>query len=177
MKLITMIAALVFAAVVPAAALAQGEDGNVPPSGVSNNIYTPDPIGAAGGRQYAEAMTAIQAKDFARAERLADAVRKDAPGDVNANKLLGAAQIGGGNWRGAARTYATVVKLEPTDPVGHAGLGVALAMLKDAKAQGQLSWLTARIEKCAGRCPDAGRLAALAGRVRTALGSTSGGSQ
>jgi predicted Zn-dependent protease len=124
-----------------------------------------------GWRKYAEAAQALEAKDFAKAERLAQAVVDVAPRSVDARKLLGAAQIGGSDWRGAARTYAAVVRLAPGDAQGHGGLGIAFAMLNDPKAQGQLAWLTARQAKCAGQCPDAARLAAMTTRVQTALGA------
>lgn len=124
-----------------------------------------------GWRQYLEASQALEAKDFARAQRLARAVTDAAPGSVDARKLLGAAQIGGDDWKGAARTYAVVVRLAPGDPLGHAGLGISLAMLGDPKARRQLDWLTARQARCAGQCPDAARLAALTTRVQTAMGA------
>jgi predicted Zn-dependent protease len=122
-----------------------------------------------GWQEHAAAIRAIEAKDYARAQRLATVASRLAPRNVDVLKVLGAAQMGGDDWPGAARTYSAVVRLDRTDPVAHAGLGVALARLNDPKAKDQLVWLKGRAEQCAGRCPDAERLAVLTGSVAAAL--------
>jgi len=66
--------------------------------------------------------------------------------------LLGVAQSGAENWKGARRAYERAVKLAPDDLPSRAGLGMALANLKDPKAQEQLDWLKAKAASCTGDC-------------------------
>lgn len=181
MKPITMMITLALAAAAPASAFAQRDDGGVaavsPPETayLAPNAYDPREQTLnrpAWWSHYLDAQKALRAKDFAAAERSAAAATRLAPANPDLHKLLGAAQMGGRDWRGASRTYATLVRLERTDPVGHAGLGVSLAMLGDPKAQAQYAWLAARVAQCDGRCADASRLAALSLTVKTALDST-----
>jgi Flp pilus assembly protein TadD len=176
MRPIALLAALALAAAVPAVASAQGEDGNAPASGSVSPEGASTFGPAQGWREYLAATRAMEAQDYAAAQRHARTAARLAPGNVEVRKLLGDAQIAGGDWRGAARTYATAVRLAPTDPAAHAGLGVSLARLNDPKAQAQLDWLTARSARCAGRCPNAATLETLTGRVRTALNSASASS-
>lgn len=119
--------------------------------------------------EYAKAVQAIQAKDYKSAARSAQRVTDAAPRSVDGWRLLGMAQSGAANWKGARRAYERAVKLDPDDLASHAGLGLALANLKDAKAHEQLDWLKAKAGDCAAGC-DAGLLKSLTDEVEQAIG-------
>jgi Tfp pilus assembly protein PilF len=116
--------------------------------------------------EYAKAIKAIQAKDYKSAAKAAQHVTEAAPKSVDGWKLLGVAQSGTENWKGARRAYERAIKLEPDDLPSHAGLGIALANLKDAKAQEQLTWLKAKADACTTDC---GTLKSLAAQVEAAV--------
>ncbi|MBX3485132.1 tetratricopeptide repeat protein [Phenylobacterium sp.] len=102
--------------------------------------------------EYAKAVKAIQAREYRTAALAAGRVTELAPRSVDAWRLLGVAQAGAENWKGARRAYERVVKLDPDDLAGRAGLGVALARLKDPKAREQLDWLKAKAASCSTDC-------------------------
>lgn len=102
--------------------------------------------------EYAKAIKAIQAKDYKAAARAAQRVADAAPRSVDGWKLLGVAQAGAENWKGAKKAYEKAIKLAPDDEVVRGGLGLALAKLQDAKAQEQLDWLKARSANCTIDC-------------------------
>ena len=118
--------------------------------------------------EYAKAIAAMQAKNYKAAARAAEHVTEVAPRSSDAWRLLGAAKAGSTDWKGARRAYERAVKISPDDHLSHAGLGLALANLKDAKAQAELDWLKARAQAC-GTCSDATNLKALTGAVESAL--------
>lgn len=118
--------------------------------------------------EYAKAVAAIQAKDYKTAARSAQRVTDAAPKSVDGWKLLGVAQAGSENWKGARKAYERAIKLSPDDLPSRAGLGLALANLKDPKAQEQLDWLKAKASDCNVGC-DAGTLRALTGQVEKAM--------
>jgi Tfp pilus assembly protein PilF len=102
--------------------------------------------------EYAKAIKAIQARDYKTAARSAQRVADAAPRSVDGWKLLGVAQSGAENWKGARKAYEKAVKLAPDDLAVRAGLGVAQARLQDPKAQEQLTWLKAKADTCASDC-------------------------
>jgi len=102
--------------------------------------------------EYAKAIKAIQARDYKTAARSAQRVADAAPRSVDGWKLLGVAQSGAENWKGARKAYEKAVKLAPDDLAVRAGLGVAQARLQDPKAQEQLTWLKAKADACASDC-------------------------
>lgn len=102
--------------------------------------------------EYAKAIKAIQDKDYKVAARSAQRVADAAPKSVDAWKLLGVAQAGAENWKGAKKAYERAFKLAPDDETVRGGLGLALAKLQDAKAQEQLDWLKARSAACTSNC-------------------------
>lgn len=118
--------------------------------------------------EYAKAVRAIQAKDYKAAARAADHVTTAAPKSVDGWRLLGVAQAGAENWKGAKRAYERAVKLAPDDLASRGGLALALANLKDPKAQDQLAWLKAKAQDCAAGC-DAGLLKSLTADVEKAV--------
>ena len=118
--------------------------------------------------EYRKALAAIQAKDFKKAIQPAQHVTEAAPKSAEGWRVLGIAQAGTQNWKGARRAYEKAVKLDPNDVVSHAGLGVALAKLQDAKAQAELDWIKAKAAAC-GSCSDASQLQAATSEVEGAL--------
>ncbi|HEX7887442.1 MAG TPA: tetratricopeptide repeat protein [Phenylobacterium sp.] len=122
--------------------------------------------------EYAKAVAAIQAKDYKAAVRAAQHVTEAAPKSADGWRLLGVAQSGAENWKGARKAYERAVKLAPDDLPSRAGLGVALAKMQDPKAQEQLSWLKAKASDCGAGC-NAATLQALTAEVEKAM--TAGG--
>ena len=117
-------------------------------------------------QEYAKAIASLQAKDYKSAARAAEHVTQVAPKNPDGWRVLGVAQSGASNWKGAKRAYERVVKLQPDDLAAHAGLGLALANLKDAKAQAELDWLKAKAAACSADCATA---KALTTQVENAL--------
>jgi Flp pilus assembly protein TadD len=107
--------------------------------------------------QYKEAAHALK--------RVTDAV----PESADAWRALGMATAGDGDWKGSRRAYEHLVKLKPDDYGAHAGLGLALANLKDSKATAELDWLKAKSNACGAGCPDADGLKKAVGQVESAL--------
>src|SRR5262245_10854902 len=66
-------------------------------------------------KEYAKAVQAIQAKDYKTAARAAQHVTESAPQNVDGWRLLGVAQSGAANWKGARKAYEKAVKLAPED--------------------------------------------------------------
>ena len=97
-----------------------------------------------------DATRALQAKDYAKARRYASIVTRADPKRIEPWLLLGAAQQGLQDWKGARRTYTTAVRIAPTHPEARSGLGIAYARTNDPKATAQLAWLTAQIAECNG---------------------------
>lgn len=118
--------------------------------------------------EYAKAVTALKAKQYRDAARAAQHVTDSVPQSPDAWRLLGAARAGDNDWKGSRRAYERAVKLAPDEITAHAGLGVALANLKDPKAQAELEWLKARAQACGDTCPEAADLKALVGAVESA---------
>ena len=116
------------------------------------------------------ATKALQTKDYATARKYAQMVTRADPKRVDAWLLLGTAQMGLQDWRRARGTYSTALRLSSDSAEARAGLGVAMAMTNDPKAQVQLNWLTARAQDCGG-CGQAGQLAKFKGDVQTAMSS------
>lgn len=123
--------------------------------------------------EYAKAIAALNARDFKAAARAASRVTDAVPQNLDGWKLLGAAQTGAENWKGAKRAYERAVKMAPDDLGTRGGLGLALARLKDPKAQEQLAWLKAKAANCGAGC-DAAALRSLTAEVETALGAAPG---
>jgi len=161
----TMLLAGVFAGVAAAGALAAGSGGGgggAEMPSASGPSYDP-------AAEYAKAINAIKAKDYKTAARAAQHVTDAAPKSADAWRLLGVAQGGAENWKASRKAYERAVKLAPDDVTSHAGLGMALGKLQDAKAQEQLAWLKARSDACANTCPEAANLKALTAEVERAV--------
>ncbi len=99
----------------------------------------------------AQATDAMRAGDWKTARKFAQRLADAAPQNLSAQLMLGQAQQGLEDWKGARRTYAAAVRLSPTSPEARAGYGVALGRTGDEKAVKQLEWLTERAKAC-GNC-------------------------
>jgi Flp pilus assembly protein TadD len=135
-----------------------GGGGSVPSAGPQYDPAT----------EYAKAVAAMQAKQYRDAARAAQHVTDAVPKSSDAWRLLGAAKAGDNDWKGSRKAYERVVKLSPDDAMGHAGLGLALANLKDPKAQAEIDWLKAKAQACGDTCPDAAALKAMTTEVESA---------
>ena len=145
---------------------AGGGGGSMP--SVSGPSYDP-------AAEYAKAITALKANNFRDAARAASHVTDAVPTNPDAWRLLGMAKAGDNDWKGSRRAYEKAVKLTPDDPGSHAGLAVALANLKDPKAQAEADWLKSKAQACGDSCPDAARLKDLTSKVESAMASPAAG--
>jgi cytochrome c-type biogenesis protein CcmH/NrfG len=114
------------------------------------------------------ATKALQAKDYKTARKYAQPVTRADPKRVESWLLLGAAQQGLQDWKGARTTYTTAVRMFPSHPEARAGLGIALGRTSDPKATVQLAWLDAKVKECAG-CWQAGQLSKFKTDVEAAI--------
>ena len=114
------------------------------------------------------ATKALQAKDYKTARKYAQPVTRADPKRVESWLLLGAAQQGLQDWKGARTTYTTAVRMFPAHPEARAGLGIALGRTSDPKATVQLAWLDAKVRECGG-CWQAGQLSKFKTDVETAI--------
>jgi Flp pilus assembly protein TadD len=119
--------------------------------------------------EYARGMSALQAQQYREAAKAMRRVTDAVPSSVEAWRMLGEASAGEEDWKGARHAYERVVRLAPDDWRGHAGLGLALAKLKDAKAQDELAWLKSKSQGCSDGCADAQGLKTAVGEVEGAL--------
>lgn len=118
---------------------------------------------------YAKGVSALKAGQYRDASRALKRVTGAVPSNAEVWRLLGEASAGDNDWKGSRKAYERAVKLSPDDVGAHAGLGTALARLKDPKAQGELDWLNAKAQACAGACADASALKAAADQVQGAM--------
>jgi Tfp pilus assembly protein PilF len=145
-----------------------GGGGGAPMPSMSAPSYDP-------AAEYAKGVAALKANQFRDASRAFDHVTQAAPRSPDGWRLLGVAKAGDNDWKGSRRAYERALKLGPDDVETHAGLGLALANLKDPKAQGELDWLNAKAQACGDTCPDSAKLKSLAGQVQAAMsGGTPG---
>jgi Tfp pilus assembly protein PilF len=127
--------------------------------------------------EYAKAVKAIQAKDYKTAARSAQRVADAAPKSLDGWKLLGVAQSGAENWKGAKKAYEKAIKLAPDDLAVRGGLGLALAKLQDAKAQEQLDWLKGKEAGCTSDCATLKALTAEVEKAMTPAAATGAAAQ
>ena len=164
------------AMLVAGAAFASGGGGGGAPSGGGNMSNMPSASGSSYDPtiEYAKAITALKANNFKDATRAAGHVTEAAPNNPDGWRLLGVATAGNNDWKGSRKAYEKVVKLAPDDAVGHAGLAMALANLKDAKAKTEADWLAAKAQACGDTCPDAARLKDFNDKVQAAMNPAAG---
>lgn len=118
---------------------------------------------------YAHGVSALKAGEYRDASRALKRVTGAVPGNAEAWRLLGEASAGDNDWKGSRHAYERAVKLAPDDVSAHAGLGAALARLKDPKAQAELDWLKAKAQACGASCPDGAALKAATDQVQGAM--------
>lgn len=119
--------------------------------------------------EYAKAIAAMKANQYKEAARAAGHVTDAVPKNPEGWQLLGAAKAGENDWKGSRRAYEKALRLSPDDLQIHAGLGLALANLKDPKAQTEVDWLKSKAQACGETCPDAARLKAFSSQVESAM--------
>jgi Flp pilus assembly protein TadD len=161
------LAALITAGLVAGTAgstLAMGSGGGGMGAAPSASATAYDP-----SADYAHGVTALKAGEYRDASRALKRVTGAVPTNAEAWRLLGEASAGDNDWKGSRHAYEKAVKLTPDDVSAHAGLGVALARLKDPKAQGELDWLNAKVQACGGSCADGAALKAGADQVQGAM--------
>jgi Flp pilus assembly protein TadD len=125
--------------------------------------------------EYAKAIAALKASNYKDAARAAGHVTDAVPTNPDGWRLLGMAKAGESDWKGSRRAYEKAVKLTPDDPMSHAGLAMALANLKDPKAQSEAEWLKSKAQACGDSCPDAARLKDLTSKVESAMNPAAAG--
>jgi Flp pilus assembly protein TadD len=166
---LTAVAAAAMLALGAGAALAAGGGGGGMGEAPSTSGPSYDPA-----VEYARGVTALQAGQNREAARALRKVTDAVPSSVEAWRLLGAAYAGDQDWKGARRAFERAVKLTPDDYVAHAGLGMALAHLKDPKAQAQLDWLKARSQACGAGCADAEPVRSASSQLEAAMAEAAG---
>jgi len=119
--------------------------------------------------EYAKAVTALKANQYRDAVRAAQHVTDAVPSNPDGWRLLGMAKAGDNDWKGSRRAYERLVRLAPDDVQGHAGLGMALAKLKDSKAQSELDWLKSKMQSCGDACPDAAKLKSMSADLEAVM--------
>jgi Flp pilus assembly protein TadD len=125
--------------------------------------------------EYAKAIAALKTNNYKDAARAAGHVTDAVPTNPDGWRLLGMAKAGDNDWKGSRRAYERAVKLKPEDATAHAGLGLALANLKDPKAQAEDEWLKAKVRACGDSCPDAAQLKNLSTAVESAMNPAAAG--
>jgi len=155
-------ATVVCGAAGPALASGGGSGGMSMAPSISAPAYDPT-------ADYAKGVAALQSGQFRDASRALKRVTSAVPSNTEAWRLLGEASAGDNDWKGSRNAYQHAVKLSPDDVAAHAGLGLALARLKDPKAQGELDWLNAKVQACGGACAEASALKAGADQVQGAM--------
>jgi len=155
-------------------AFATGGAGGMGGGGARPADMDRDLPGATGPRydpavEYAKAIAALKAQQYKAAVKAAEHVTDAAPKNPGGWQVLGAAKAGSNDWKGSRRAYERALKLSPDDFKLHAGLGLALANLKDPKAQAQVDWLNAKSQACGDTCADAANLKAVSSAVQSAM--------
>jgi tetratricopeptide (TPR) repeat protein len=120
--------------------------------------------------EFAKGVVALEAKQYVVAAQALDKATKGAPEHYDSWGFLGAARAGLGDWAGSKAAYQQMIRIEPTSAHGHAGLALALAVLKDnADATAELDWLDARLKMCVGKCTDRVLLQTMIPRIRSVM--------
>ncbi len=125
--------------------------------------------------EYAKAIAALKANNYKDAARAAGHVTDTVPNNPDGWRLLGMAKAGDNDWKASRRAYEKAVKLKPEDPSAHAGLGLALANLKDPKMQAEQDWLKGKVQACGDSCPEAAQLKSYSSAVESAMNPAAAG--
>jgi Flp pilus assembly protein TadD len=151
------------------AALASGGGGGGSSSGGGSSMPSASGPSYDPAMEYAKAIAALKSNNYKDAARAAGHVTDAVPTNPDGWRLLGMAKAGDNDWKASRRAYEKAVKLKPEDPSAHAGLGLALANLKDPKVQGEQDWLKAKVQACGDSCPEAAQLKGYSSAVESAM--------
>lgn len=109
--------------------------------------------------EYQDGVEAYRAKDYKKAAAAFGRVVAVVPNHAPAQYLLGASQIGQGNFKKARRPLEAAIKADPGLLEAQRDLGIAYARLGDpAKAAAQVEKLRALKTTCAGTCQQAAEI-------------------
>lgn len=123
--------------------------------------------------EYQKGIAALQANDYKAAKIAFDRVAAVAPGDSITQYLGGLARAGLGDLKGARKSYAKAVKLDPNNLRAWKELGVTDAKLGDKpKAEETLAGIRAKAATCATTCANAAELKAAEDAVAAAINGT-----
>ena len=152
-----------------------GGGGGMAPSGGGGSMPSASGPSYDPATEYAKAIAALKANNYRDAARAAGHVTDIVPTNPDGWRLLGMAKAGDNDWKGSRRAFERAVKLKPEDPSAHAGLGLALANLKDPKAQAEADWLKSKVQACGDSCPEAAQLKSLSSTVESAMAPPAAG--
>ncbi len=159
------VAVLAGALAVVGLAPAGAQEARAPPRKI--DVMPPAANGIDPVAEFAKGVVALQAKQYDVARQALERATKGAPEHYDSWGFLGAARAGLGDWEGSKAAYARMIQIEPESAHGHAGLGLALAALKDNEAaQSELQWLEASLKTCVGKCTDRLLLQAMIPQIR-----------
>jgi tetratricopeptide (TPR) repeat protein len=120
--------------------------------------------------EYRKGFEAYQAKDFKKAAAAFGRVVAVVPNHAPAQYLLGASQIGLGNYKKARKPLEAAVKADPNLLEAQRDLGIAYARLGDAaQAAAQVEKIQTFKAGCAGACPQAAQIEAALEAVNAAM--------
>ena len=120
--------------------------------------------------EYRNGITALKAGDYKTAERSFDHVLDVAPDNAPTLFLMGLAQSGEGNFRGAQRSYAHSLRVDAKQIAVRRELALTWIKLgQPDKARAELATLQARATACAATCADAADLQAAVDAINVAL--------
>jgi Flp pilus assembly protein TadD len=120
--------------------------------------------------EYRNGITALKAGDYKTAERSFDHVLDVAPDNAPTLFLMGLAQSGQGNFRGAQRSYTHSLRTDPKQIAVRRELALTWIKLgQPDKARAELATLQTRATACANTCPDAADLQAAIDAINAGL--------
>lgn len=119
---------------------------------------------------YQKGVAALQAKDYAVADRAFGRVLNVQGRDAPTLYMSGSAKLGKGDLKGARKAFEKSLKYGPDNLLAQRDYAVTLARLGETElAKAQLAALTARVATCGVGC-DAGQLSEAVAAVEAALG-------
>ena len=160
MRPFPLLAVLAFAVAAPLHAAGGGGGVDMPSAGLA---YDPT-------ADYQAGVAALQAKDYAVADRAFTRVLNVQGRDAPTLYMSGASKLGKGDLKGARKALEKSLKYGPDNLLAKRDFAVTLARLGEMElAKAQLADLTARVAKCGAGC-DAGQLTEAVATVEAALG-------
>lgn len=125
--------------------------------------------------EYKKGIDALTANDFKTAAKSFDRVLTAAPRNVQTLVADGYAHAGMQDYSGARDAYKKALNIDSNNVLAGRGLALALVSLGDKDGAGkELDTLKARVQACAGTCPEASDLNAAVASVGAAIGGAPG---